>query len=122
MLLDGFASPAIAVRFAGTESPDDLATARTMLIFCGTLIRFLMPLGVLFQAASMLSWSSILLTGGWPRRAVGVFGSVSAVVLIIALLVAPAKLTTHLLMTGIGLQVIWYLGLAALLTRRTIGD
>jgi hypothetical protein len=122
MLLDGFALPAIAVRFAGTDSPDDLATARTLLIFCGTLIRFLMPMGVLFQAAAMLSWSSILLTGGRPRRAVGVFGSISAVVLIIALLVAPAKLTTHLLMMAIGVQVIWYLSLAALLTRRTIGD
>jgi hypothetical protein len=122
MLLDGFAVPAIAVRFAGAASPDDLATARTLLIFCGTLIRFLMPLGVLFQTAAMLSWSSILVAGGWPRRAVGVCGSVSAVVLIIALLVAPAKLTTHLLMMSIGLQVIWYLGLAALLTRRTIGD
>ena len=122
MLLDGFASPAIAVRFAGTDSPDGLATARTLLIFCGTLIRFLMPMGVLFQSAAMLSWSSTLLTGGWPRRAVGVFGSVSAVVLIIALLVAPAKLTAHLLMTGIGLQAIWYLGLAALLARRTAGD
>jgi steroid 5-alpha reductase family enzyme len=77
---------------------------------------------VLFQAAAMLSWSSTLLPGGWPRRAVGVFGSVSAVVLSIALLLAPAKLTTHLLMMGIGLQVIWYLGLAALLARRTVGD
>jgi hypothetical protein len=70
----------------------------------------------------MLSWSLILPTGGWRRRAVGVFGSVSAVVLIIALLVAPAKLTTHLLMMAIGLRVIWYLSRAALLTRRTIGD
>jgi hypothetical protein len=122
MLLDGFASPAIAARFVEADGPDNLATARTLLIFCGILIRFLMPLGVLFQSVAMLSWSSTLLAGRWPQRAVGVFGSVCAVFLIIALLVAPAKLTAHLLMLAIGVQSMWYLGLAALLARRTIGD
>src|SRR5882762_1330028 len=81
-----------------------------------------MPLGVLFQSAVMLSWSSTLLSGAWPQRTVGVFGSACAVFLLIVLLVAAPKLTTHLLMMAIGVQAIWYPGLAALLARRTIGD
>ena len=45
----------------------------------------------------------------------GVFGSVSAILLIAALLAAPAVLTTHVLLIGIAVQVIWYLALAVLL-------
>jgi len=116
MILDGFVSPALAVRFVGTDSPGNLAMARTLLVFCGTSIRFLMPLGIAFQSVAMLSWSSVLLTrSGGCGRAVGIFGSVCAVLLIVALLAAPAKLTTHVLLAGIGVQVVWYLGLAGLL-------
>jgi hypothetical protein len=117
MLVDGFVSPAIAARFARTDGPQDLAMAKTLLIFCGTSIRFLMPLGAAFQSAAMLSWASILLSGHGLRRVVGIFGSVSAILLIVALLVAPAILATHVLLIGIGIQVIWYLALAVLLMR-----
>jgi hypothetical protein len=116
MLLDGFVSAAIAARFAGAQDPQELAIAKTLMIFCGTSIRFLMPLGVSFQSAAMLSWASIFLTGQGLQRAVGVFGSVSAILLIAALLAAPAVLTTHVLLSGIAVQVISYLALAALLT------
>jgi hypothetical protein len=75
-----------------------------------------MPLGIAFQSVAMLSWSLVLLTrSGGRGRAVGIFGSVCAVLLVVALLAAPAKLTTHVLLAGIGVQVVWYLGLAGLL-------
>jgi hypothetical protein len=117
MLLDGFVSTAIAARFAGAQGPQELAMAKTLIVFCSTSIRFLMPLGESFQAAAMLSWATILLSGQGLRRAVGVFGSVSAILLTVALLVAPAILAPHVLLIGIGIQVIWYLALAVLLMR-----
>jgi hypothetical protein len=85
MLLDGFVSTAIAARFAGAQGPQELAMAKTLIVFCSTSMRFLMPLGESFQAAAMLSWATILLSGQGLRRAVGVFGSVSAILLIVAL-------------------------------------
>jgi hypothetical protein len=125
MILDGFVSPALAVRFVGTDSPDNLVMARTLLVFCGTSIRFLIPLGIAFQSVAMLSWSSALLTrSAGRRRAVGIFGSVCAVVLIVALLAAPAKLMTHVLLAGIGVLALWYLGLAGILcaTQKKLRD
>lgn len=87
MIVDGFVSAAIAARFAGMDGPQDLAMA------------------------------TILVSGQGLRRVVGIFGSVSALLLIVALLVAPAILATHVLLIGIGIQVVWYLALAVLLMR-----
>jgi hypothetical protein len=117
MILDGFASPAIAVRLAGTDSADNLLIAKTLLIFLGTLIRFLMPMGILLQSVAMLAWSSVIARDRGLPRAVGVFGLVAAVALIVVLLAAPATMATHVLLGGILLLATWYLALAALLFR-----
>ena len=113
MILDGFVSPAIAVRLAGTDSADNLLMAKTLLILLGTLIRFLMPMGILLQAVAMLAWSSVIARGRGLPRVVGVFGLVASVALIIVLLAAPIAMATHVLLGGILLQAIWYLALAA---------
>jgi hypothetical protein len=118
MILDGFATPAIAARFIGTDSTDNLATAQTLFILCGTLIRFLMPTGLLFQSVAMLSWSSVIVRGRGLRRSVGVFGFGAALLLIVALFAVPATMATHVLLGGIVLQAIWYVALAVLLFSR----
>jgi hypothetical protein len=115
MILDGFASPAIAVRLGGPDSADNLLMAKTLLIFLGTLIRFLMPMGLLLQSVAIFAWSSVIARGRGLQRAVGVFGLVAAVALIVALLAAPLKVATHVLLGGILLQALWYLALAVLL-------
>jgi hypothetical protein len=120
MVLDGFVTPAIAVRFAGAQSPDDLLAAKTLLIFVGTLIRFLMQGGVLLQSAAMFSWSSVIVRRQGLRRAVGMLGLIAAPALIIALIAASATTATHVLLGGIVLQAIWYASLAALLFRRRL--
>jgi len=117
MVVDGFASPAIAARFAAAGDPDSLANAKVLLIFCGTLIRILMPLGLAMQAAAMLSWSWVLVNAAGWSRAVGVFGAVCAIASLI-LLLAFTDLSARLLPAVILMQVIWYCGLAALLVRR----
>jgi hypothetical protein len=122
MILDGFASPAIAVRLAGADSADNVLMAKTLLIFLGTLIRFLMPMGILLQSVAIFAWSSVIATGRGLSRAVGVFGWVAAVTLIVVLLAAPATMAAHVLLGGILLQATWYLALAALLFNRTFVD
>jgi hypothetical protein len=119
MILDGFVTPAIAARFAGTDSADNLLTAKTLLIFLGTLIRFLMPIGMLLQSLAMFSWSSVIVRGRGLQRVVGAFGLAAALSLIVSLLTAPATMAAHVLLGGIALQAIWYFVLAALLFSRS---
>ena len=115
MILDGFATPAIAARFAGTDSADNLLTARASLVLLGTLVRFLMPMGLLFQSVAMFSWSLLIVRSQGLRRGVGAYGLIAAPVLALTLLVAPAPLMTHALLGAIVLQAIWYLALSAVL-------
>jgi hypothetical protein len=115
MILDGFATPAIAVRFAGS---DDLQPVKALLILIGTLIRFLMPMGVLFQWLAILSWSLAFVKGPGLRRAVGAAGVVTAIILIVAIFVVPAAAEAHVILGSVVLQSIWYLTIAALLFNR----
>lgn len=121
MIVDGFAVPAIATRFQDAGGAGELKTAETLLILCGTLIRFLMPLGLLFQAAAMLAFSAVIVRDrGW-WRAVGVYGLVVALALGGALLAVPPRGEMHVLLGGIVLQSLWYLGLAGSLWERSAG-
>jgi hypothetical protein len=116
MILDGFATPAIAAHFIGK---DDLQPAKTLLILIGTLINVLMPMGILFQSVAMLSWSLLIANGRGLRRAVGAFGLAVALSLIVAIFAVPAAMAVHVLLGGIVLQSIWYLAIAALLCNRS---
>ena len=112
MMLDGFATPAIAVRFAGV---DDLQPAKTLFILVGTLIRFLMPMGLLFQLVAMLSWSWAIVKRPGLSRAVGLLGSVMAIILMVTIFAIPTAMATHVILGGMALQAVWYLAIAALL-------
>jgi hypothetical protein len=118
MILDGFVIPAIAVRFSDIGNADGLNKGETLLILCGTLIRFLMPMGLLFQAAAMLSWSAAIVgSRGWLRAA-GVFGLAAGILLIGAMLVPLPRLREHVLLGGIVVLALWYLAIAAALCAR----
>ena len=115
MVLDGFATPAIAVRFAGA---DDLQPAKTLFILIGTLIRFLMPMGLLFQFVAMLSWSWAIVKRPGLGRAVGLLGLVVGILFIVAIFAIPTAMAAHVILGGLALQAIWYLAIAALLFNR----
>ena len=119
MLIDGFAVPAIATRFSDAPGGGDLKSAETSFLLCGTLVRFLMPLGLLFQAAAMLAWSAVIVRDAGWRRAVGICGVAAALFLGTALLAAPPMLEQHLFLGGIVLECLWYLALAGLLYDRS---
>jgi hypothetical protein len=118
MMLDGFVIPALAQRFTGTSNGDTLIQASTLFIFSGTLIRLLMPMGLWFQAAAMLSWSfQIVGHRGW-RLAVGAFGMAAGTLVMGAICVALPRLGDHVLIGGIVLISVWYLALAGALCAR----
>ena len=126
MILDGLAVPAIAVRFVAITDPAALLPARTALLFCGVLIGILMPLGLAFQAATMLSWSlAIAIPRGGRQRlrlAVAVYGALAATLLVCGLLFAPAARSGHVLLGAIVLLALWYAALALLIASRAIAS
>ena len=116
MTLDGLVIPALAERFVGTGTgAEDLAVARTLFIFCGTAIRVLMPMGLLFEVLAVLCWSVSLMAQGWRR--VGGLGIASAVIYVAAMLALPGK-GPLMLMAGIVLLCLWYFVLAGILWAR----
>lgn len=118
MVLDGFVIPALSVHFRAAAA-NDLGAAAGLFVLCGMLIRFLMPMGLLFQAVAMLSWSALIVRDGGWRLAVGAYGLAAAVFMIVAPLTVPPQLSEHLLLGGIVLQSLWYLALAGLLWGRS---
>jgi len=118
MILDGFVIPAIAIRFSDVGNADGLGRAQTLFILCGTLIRFLMPMGLLFQGAAMLSWSSVIVgSRGW-RLGVGVFGLAGGILLTGALLAPLPRLREHVLLGASVVLAVWYLAIAGALCAR----
>jgi hypothetical protein len=84
MLLDGLVIPAIAQRFVDT-APAKLDEARTLFLFCGTAISFLMPIGLLFQAAGIAGWSCTLSARHGIARMAGLLGILLAILITAAL-------------------------------------
>jgi hypothetical protein len=113
MIVDGFVVPAIAVKFLDVSAPGDLASARTLFSLCGTLIRFLMPMAMIFQAIAMLGISLALLGQSGMARGAAIYGICVGLLLGGAILLAPAPMLEHLLLLGIVLQAFWYFAIAA---------
>jgi hypothetical protein len=117
MLLDGLVIPAIAQRFAGA-AVQKLDMARALFLLCGIAISFLMPIGMLFQAAGVSAWSFALTTGRGLARGIGVLGILGAAVLFAA--VGAASLYPAALMGGFLVTALWALAVGILLAARKI--
>jgi hypothetical protein len=122
MLVDGFVTPAIAVRFADTTVHADLASARTLLVMCGTLIRFLMSMGIIFQGIAMLGISWVLVGRGGVARGAGIYGLLVGMILCGILFVVPRSMWEHALLSAILLQAVWYFAVSvAVFETRRVG-
>jgi hypothetical protein len=120
MLVDGLVIPAIAARYVNVDAPEKLAGAKALFVLAGTLITFLMPLGIAFQSIAMLSLGGLLVAGPPRRRAAGIFGVAGGVLILAALAAAPAGVAAHILLGSIALIAVWYFILAGLLWRGTL--
>jgi hypothetical protein len=99
-------------RVEKASTAQSLASAQTLLLFCGACIKILMPIGLLFEAGAMLSYSVAMVA---QRRIwIGGFGVAAG----IAILIGPLLLSglgPHVLIGGIVVLCLWYLGLAGTL-------
>jgi hypothetical protein len=117
MALDGLVVPAIAVRCLSEGTAQSLASTQTLILFCGTCIKILMPMGLLFEGGAMLSYSAAMVAQRWFW--VGWFGVAAG----IAMLGGPLLLSglgPHLLIAGIVVLCVWYLGVAGTLWSQRI--
>jgi hypothetical protein len=103
LLMDGLVLPAIAARYAAV--PAKIETARTLYVFGGTLISFLMPLGIGFQSAGIAAWGNALLKAG--SRAPGIGGLVIGLAVSVCMAASLATMNPMLLMGGIAGLALW---------------
>ncbi len=119
MTLDGLIVPALAGRLLGLEPAAGMAAASALFTFCGTAIRILMPLGLLFQVLGVTCWSAAL--GGFAGpgvRGIAAAGGITYVAALSALCTGlPGPGPQHLIIAGICLLCLWYLMIAVLLWR-----
>jgi len=118
MGLDGLVVPAIAVRCLSEGTAQSMASAQTLLLFCGACIKILMPTGLLFEGGAMLSYSVAMIARRWVW--VGGFGVAAGMAMLIGPLLL-AGLGAHVLIAGIVLLCAWYLGIAMALWLESSG-
>jgi hypothetical protein len=114
MTLDGLVVPAIAKRCLSEGTAQSLASAQTLLLFCGSCIKVLMPMGLLFEGVAMLSYSVAAFARRWAW--LGAFGVAAGIGILSSPLLLPA-LGPHLLIGAIVVQSAWYLGIAGALSQ-----
>jgi hypothetical protein len=104
MLIDGLVLPDIAARLAAA-SPAKIEAARPIFVLATTLIRFLMPLGLVFQAATSAMWG--LAIAGRISRAAGLAGIAIGALVIAGIAATGGGLDPHVLLASILLLAIW---------------
>jgi hypothetical protein len=106
MLVDGLIVPAIAACYAGAPA-DRLGEARALLAPCDSLIRFLMPIGLGFQAAATAAWGAALARERGALRGVGRAGLVLGLAVLAGLAATWRGLDAMVLMAGLGGGAMW---------------
>jgi hypothetical protein len=105
MLLDGLVTPAIAARYA--ELPEKQEGARVAFVLLATLIRLLMPAGLLFQALGM----AVASVGLWGRdmlvRCASTLGMLVSVVAILGVALTSGASPHIVIGTMLGFAA-WY--------------
>ena len=116
MIVDGLVTPALAARYLAGPA-DGLDAARPLLALCGVLIRFLMPMGLAFQAAGTLAWGAALLSGRGFARATGIGGLALGASILVALAVTVSGMNPLVLMGAIAGQAVWIVAVGWVLSR-----
>ena len=118
LLTDGLIIPAIAAKYA-TAPAEKLEYAKSLFVLCGSAIRFLMPMGLLFQAAGIASWGWAL-AGSGVSRTTGILGILVGAAIIAALAATATALNPLVVMGGLGTQALWIVATGLLLLGRKL--
>jgi hypothetical protein len=116
MIFDGLLTPAIAVKYLAGP-PERLEAARTLISLCGLMIRFLMPMGLAFQAAGILAWSAALAGRGGAGRWTAIAGLVLGGGALAALTITVARFDPMVAMGALGAQALWTAAIGVLMAR-----
>jgi hypothetical protein len=114
LTLDGLVIPDIARRYLAAPAAA-VASGRALFVLVGTLIRFLMPIGLAFQGAAAMSWGVALWRSA--RRVAGGVAFAFGALLVAALGVTITELNPYVLMGGFLSQALWLIVLGAGLVR-----
>jgi hypothetical protein len=104
MLLDGLVTPAIAAKYLA--APNKIEFAKSLFVLVGTMIRFVMPIGLAFQSAAMAAWG-LALFASRTSRAAGAFGLVAGVALLAAFAATATSMNPIVLMGAMGVLALW---------------
>ena len=115
MLLDGLVTPALAAKYLAV--PQKIEFAKSLFALVGTLIRFLMPIGLAFQSAAVAAWGLALFTSRTSRVA-GTFGVVVGLLLLAAFVSTASTMNPMVLMGAIGVLALWAAVAGAVMLRR----
>lgn len=105
MLMDGLVLPAVAAKYAGHS--DKIEQARTIYVLGGTMISFLMPIGLTFQSAAIAAWGAALI--GAKQRVAGMGGLILGAIMLAIMVLGLATMNAMALMAGISGTGLWAL-------------
>jgi hypothetical protein len=117
-LIDGFVTPAVAVRF-GQQAVPVLQGGQQLLAFSAIGVQVLTRFGVSAMSAGILLWGLDLLHARGPLRISGIIGVASAASTVL-LLVIGGSVSAHTVSTILILQALWYGSIAYLLMREAL--
>jgi len=112
MVLDGLVTPALAARYLA--APQKIEFARALFVLVGTMIGWLMPLGLAFQAAAMAAWGVALAAA--RKWIVGVAAVLGGGAMLAALAMGNPLAT----MAALGGTALWAALAGTLLTLRKV--
>ena len=115
MLLDGLVTPALAAKYLA--APTKIEFAKSLFVLVGTLIRFLMPIGLAFQSAAAAAWGLALFTRRTSRIA-GAFGMIAGVLLLVAFAATASAMNPMVLMGAIAVLALWAAVAGLVMVRR----
>lgn len=115
MLLDGLVTPALAAKYLA--APQKIEFAKSLFALVGTLIRFLMPIGLAFQSAAVAAWGLALFNSRASRIA-GAFGIIVGLLLLMAFAATASTMNPMVLMGAIAVLAIWAAVTGAVMLRR----
>jgi hypothetical protein len=112
LVLDGFATPALALQSRAARDASIRYVLEGQISFCGTLIGILMPLAIVAFSASAMLWVRPLIRLGGSAQRVGLIsGGLGALAGVAVIAVAPAA-RTHVLLGSLFLVALWQFALA----------
>lgn len=117
LTLDGLVIPDLARRYL-TAPVAAVASGRALFVLVGTLIRFLMPIGLAFQGAAALAWGVALWRSTPTRRVAGGLALAVGALMLAALAATITELNPYALIGGFMGQALWLIVLGAGLVRR----